>query len=353
MIALLLSAAALAAKPAPKEPPPAPVAPAPAPGPAPAAPVSETLVTASLVISVPQQEEAAEAVVEKAKSVGGWFQSRTPQAVSLRVPVEQIDAMVAFAEQQGKVVDKAMARQDYHSQLADLRGRLEARRKMLDEYYKVLDTAGADSIVAVEYQVTQAVAQVETLEGQIRMLEDQAAHARLDVSFQFRDRSAPARDGSSSFAWLNTLNVQDVIGSFVVRTPSITTGPVSSPTPPDGFSAWRKKGRYRASSPDDVLFRIRTVKQKPTAELDFWKEAVRDRMVAAGYKLVSEGEIEADGRKGASIELAAPVGTEDWTYLIVFFPQGKHITVVEAAGQITKFDARREAIDTAIKHLAF
>jgi len=313
---------------------------------------SETLVTASLVLAVPQQESAAEAVVQQATSLGGWFQSRTPTVLSLRIPSDQIDAMVKFAEGQGKVVDKAVTRQDLHAQLADLHGRLDARKNVLDEYYKVLQGAGSESIVAVEYQVTQAVAQIETLGGQIRMLEDQAAHARLDVSFQFRDRSAPSRDGSSSFPWLNTLNVQDVIQSFLVRSPGFKTGPVSLAKPPDGFSAWRHHGRYRATSPDDVLFRIRTVKQKPSAELAFWKEAVRDRMVAAGYKLVTEGDVEANGRKGGMIEIASPVGTEDWTYVIVFFPQGKKVTIVEAAGQITRFDARRDALNNAIQHLA-
>jgi hypothetical protein len=311
----------------------------------------ETFVAASLVVAVSQQELAAEAVVAKARSLGGWFQSRTPLAVSLRIPVESVDEMVAFAETQGKVVDKSLSRQDTSQELADLRGRLEAREKLLDEYYRVLAGANADSIVSVEYQIVEAIAQIEALRGRIRMLEDQSSNARLDVSFQFRDRAAPARDGSSSFGWLNTLNVQDVVQSLQEDRPSHRTRGVSVPAPPDGFSAWRKKGRYRAASSDDVLFRVRSERHKPKAELAFWKEAVRERMVAAGYRLVAEGDIEAGGTKGATIELAAPIGTEDWTYLVAFFLDGRRLVVVESAGEITKFDARRAAILEAIGNI--
>ena len=324
------------------------------PDPAPAAPTAvlkqdaETLVSASLVVAVSQQETATEAVVAKTRELGGWFQSRTPNAVSLRVPVAAIDTLVAFAEQQGKVVDKSLGREDASQTLADLRGRLAAREKLLDEYYKVLASAGPDSVVSVSYQIVAAIEEIEVLRGRIRMLTDQAEHARLDVSFQFRDRAAPARDGSSSFPWLNTLNVQDVIWSLQTDRPGYRTRGVEVPAPPDGFSAWKKERRYRAASSDDVLLRVRTERHKPKAELAFWKEAVRDRMVAAGYKVLSEGDAEAGGVKGATIELAAPIGTEDWTYLIAFFPNGRKLVIAEAAGQITKFEARRAAILEAI-----
>lgn len=310
------------------------------------APVSETLVTASVVVAVPQQEDAADAVVAKAKEVGGWFQSRTTGAVSLRIPSDKLEEVLAFAEQRGKVVDKAMARQDLHAELADLRGRVLARREVLDQYYQVLRSASSDSVVSVQYQVTQAVEQIELLEGRIRLLEDQAAHARLDVAFQFRDRAAPARTADSSFAWLNTLNVQDVIDSFRYVRPSFRTGGVGVTTP-DGFSTWRKGG-WRAASPDDVLMRVRTQKHKPRAELSFWIEAVRERSKAAGYKVLSEAPIEASGVKGGLIELAAPLGTEDWTYLIAFFPSGSKVVVAEAAGRITDFEARKASLLASI-----
>lgn len=308
----------------------------------------ETRVSASLVVAVSQREEAADALVGKARELGGWFQSRTDEGVSLRVPVGEADALVAFAAEQGKVVDRALAREDASQELADLRGRLAAREEVLGRYYSVLATAGPKSIVAVERQIVAAIEEIERLKGRIRLLEDQSSNARVDVSFQFRDRAAPARDGSSSFRWLNTLNVQDVIVGMQSSWPDWRTS-ATVPAPPEGFSAWKKARRYRAASPDGVLFRVRTERHKPRAELSFWKEAVRERMVAAGYTVVAESDVDAGGVAGGLVELAAPIGTDDWTYLVAFFPVGRRLVVAEAAGSIADVEPRKEAVLDAIR----
>jgi hypothetical protein len=58
------------------------------------------------------------------------------------------------------------------------------------------------------------VAEIETLKGQLRHLQDRIALARVEVRFEYRDRSAPVPDGSSSFAWLNTMNLIDLLEEF-------------------------------------------------------------------------------------------------------------------------------------------
>ena len=315
--------------------------------PAPAA----TRVTASVVVAVTQREQAADVLVDAAEELGGWFQSRTPTALSLRVPVENVDTLIEVAAEQGKVVDRGLTREDVGRQIAEVRGRLEAREEVLERYYEVLEQAGAKSIVAVERQIVDAITQIEALKGQLRLLEDQAAYGRVEVAFQFRDRAAPARDGTSSFRWLNTLNVQDVVWGMQSGRPDWRSRGVYVPQPPDGFSAWRRMGRYRAASPDAVLFRVRSVRHEPRAELSFWKEAVRERMVAAGYTVQAESDIAAGEAQGGLLELAAPLGTEDWTYLIAFFPDGRRLIVAEAAGEISELDARRDAVVEAIRQL--
>ncbi|MEZ4235347.1 MAG: DUF4349 domain-containing protein [Myxococcota bacterium] len=345
-LALVLARGAAAAAPEGSEP-----AEAEAPAPAPKAPIVDTLLAGSVVVAVSQQDAAAEALVAETRRLGGWFQSRTPAALSLRVPVDRFDALVAFAEAQGKVIDKELSRTDAGQELADLRSRLEARNSVLDEYYKVLRTARADAVVSVQLQIIAAISEIEAIEGRIRLLEDQSRNARLDVSFQFRDRAAPARDGTSSFPWLNTLNVQDVIAALQADKPRHRTRGATLDAPPDGLSAWRNRHRYRAASPDDVLFVLRSERHKPKSDLAFWKEAVRVRMVAAGYKVLGEGDVVANGVDGGLIDVAAPVGTEDWEYLIAFFPNGRRVVIAEAAGEVSALDARREAILAAFARI--
>lgn len=338
MSILLWASLAFGQAPAPAPAPPVPEAAASAPAPDPIA----TAVSASLVLQVGQPLDAADALVAKAKAVGGWFQSRTQDYVSLRVPVGKIDEVLQFAAGLGKVADRSEQRRDLTAPLADARGRLASRKEVLVRYEEVLKAAGPESIVAVEQQIIQQISQIEYLEGQIRVLQDQSDYARFDVSFQFRDRTAPRRDGTSSFAWLNTLNVYDLVVGLQLEKPDWKTH--TDPVTPEGFSSWRKGARFRAASPDGVLYRVRSVKHKPEADLAFWKEAVRERMIAAGYKAVAEQDLEG----GVRMEFASPLGQEDWTYVLAFFLDGKKLVVAEAAGEVVRFDGRRAAVEAAM-----
>lgn len=303
-----------------------------------------TQVAGALVLKVGRPDEAAAALIGRCEELGGWFQVRDDARVSLRVPVGQVDELLAFASELGTVADRSAERTDLTLPLAEIDGSLASRRELLEGYYDVLKTAGLKSIVDVERQVVRAIEDIEELEGRRRLLRDRAAHARVEVSFQFRDRRAPRRDGSSSFAWLNSLNVADMVDghrrSWVTwRTRGI------DPVTPRGFSAWRKRGRYRAVSPDGVLYRARSVRRQARADGEFWQEALRERMTAAGYRVVSQDTLGVAPR----IELASPLGQEDWTYVVAFRVDGRRIRVIEAAGEVSRFEARRTAIASAME----
>lgn len=309
-----------------------------------ASPAQPTEVTATLVVAVAHKRDAADALVAAAEEHGGWFQSRDSNSVSLRVPVDAVDALVEAAGGQGKVLSREITRVDAGQRIAELQGRLAGREEVLERYYDVLDEAGPKSIVAVEQQIVNAITVIEQLRGSLRVLQDRAENARVHVRFQFRDRQAPMRDGNSSFGWLNTLNLQDVLSGMEQHRARWRTAGVRVPAPPTGFSAWRAARRYRAAAPDNVMFRVRTVRHKPDADVAFWSEAVDERMRAAGYTVTAHDK--ADDT--FLIELAAPMGTEDWMYLISVRPVGRRLVVAEAIGEVSDFAARRGAVVEAI-----
>jgi hypothetical protein len=118
---------------------------------------------------------------------------------------------------------------------------------------------------------------------------------------------------------------------------------------PDGFAVY---SRYnRAISPDGVVYRIRKQINKPYAKLSFWKEALKKRMVDTGYIFVKENDILSGKKKGYLIELTAPYGEEDYTYLISIFLKEKEILIVEASGEVLLFKKQRGNILAAIKKI--
>ena len=122
-----------------------------------------------------------------------------------------------------------------------------------------------------------------------------------------------------------------------------TTGPT-----PEGFAPY-KGSPTRAVSPDGVLFKASVIDNEPVADLAFWAEALRRRQENAGYNVISETIIKADGLDGSLLELETPWGAADYTYLIAIFVDGADLHVVEAAGDVTHIEAHRASLLAAIE----
>lgn len=122
-------------------------------------------------------------------------------------------------------------------------------------------------------------------------------------------------------------------------------------TIPEGFAQFEDEDAVRAISPEGIVFRVRTERNAPDADGDFWKEAVRTHMLRSGYRLQSEGELQVrSGWKGAYLELAAPMRNGDVKYLVGFLMRQEDIVIVEAGGEVLGFEKRRASILKAIEN---
>lgn len=168
----------------------------------------------TVVVKVGDRQKAGDTIVAAAEAAGGYFTSRTDDALRLRVPTAKANDVLSVARAQGVVVSNAHDTTDLTETIEEQRGLLASRREVLERYFAVLRTARASAVTTVEREMTDLIAQIEELEGALRLEEHNLGYATIDVSFQFRDRGAPVNDGRSSFRWLNTMNLADLLGDF-------------------------------------------------------------------------------------------------------------------------------------------
>ena len=306
--------------------------------------------SASVVVQVHDREAAGDAMVAFAAAQGGWFSSLSETGVTLVVPAESVESVLTEARTLGRVVARDYGSVDHGPELTDLGARLKAREEVLDKYLAVLEEAGPDSVVAVERQITRVVAEIEQTEGRLRYLHDRVNHGRIQVGFQFQDRAAPVRLGASSFDWLNSLNLADLTSDFEYGDDDVRACGVQGPVP-ENFAPFTRRCRIRGVSPDNVMYRVRTHDNDPEADLAFWGEAMRNRMVEAGYHLIAEEAVKAGDLEGAMLELGAADGDRDWTYLVTLFVDGGDLVVVEAAGEVDAFSGHRDAVLAAVSQV--
>lgn len=170
--------------------------------------------TMSVVLKVTDRVSAADSLTDTVEKLGGYFSSRTDDSVVLKVPSQSLKGILDALEPLGMVLERQQQTSDITFAYEQQKALLASREQILQRYFQVLNEASASAVVTVERQMTALIQQIEYLRGQLRMLNHRMAFAEVVVSFRFRDRQQPVRDGNSSFRWLNTMNMADLVGGF-------------------------------------------------------------------------------------------------------------------------------------------
>ena len=307
-------------------------------------------ITSYVTLKVQKKEQVADAVIKKAEEMNGYYSSRTDYAVQLKIPVANAQDYLDYVTAQGLVASRSFNSQSLSQQLADLSARLKTREELLQKYFKILEEAESEHVIAVENEVIRLIGEIEGLKGQLRRQQHLTTYADINIEFRFRDRRAPVADGSSSFSWINTLNITDVLSAFQYEWEAGSKK--SSGQIPEGFAIYTEsKKDIKAASHDGVFYRIQTLKPKPSASNVFWAEAVAKRMTEAGYHPFENQEsiIASKIGTGYIVKTLAPNGTEDMSYWIAFRQVDKKLIVIEVLGEVSAFDPQKDMIAKAIE----
>lgn len=171
-------------------------------------------IRASVTINIGDPNGTALRIIKKAEELNGYFTLHADDQLKLSIPEKHVTNFIGFVEQQGILSGKTFDSEDLSTQLILKKNTLQSKEKMLEEYMKVLAGAGNTKIVTVEAEVVKLAEQIEEIKGAIRYIEHCTAFANVDVYFSFHDRTIPIVKKESSFLWLNTISLKDMIQGF-------------------------------------------------------------------------------------------------------------------------------------------
>lgn len=115
--------------------------------------------------------------------------------------------------------------------------------------------------------------------------------------------------------------------------------------PPEGFAELAGRGSYRAVSPEGMLYRIRSIKNVPQKDIEFWGDALKNHLVKEGYRLRDEAEsFESEVQDGLAYQWVLPYGNESYLYLTALIVTDKTITLAEAAAPYPVYIKYQQAI---------
>jgi hypothetical protein len=166
------------------------------------------------VVQVEEPARAAENLIRRTESMGGYFSNRTQESLELRLPMAKADTWIDSLSSIGLVVERNLQTESLEGVWLELISRLKAKRSSLNDYYAILKVSGDSTIFLIQNSITQLQREMEETSQTILKLQDRMQFAHLTVHFRFPNRTAPLATGESRFLWLNRLDLHTLLEHF-------------------------------------------------------------------------------------------------------------------------------------------
>lgn len=155
---------------------------------------------ARLDLEADSSQGAYDKLLGWAKQIGGYEFSRQAStdntylviSAQIKLPQEQLDAFLAFAQSVGKVINCSTESKDITSEYYDIQTRLDTKRKSLDKYYEFLKNAQSmDEMLKIQNQIDTLTADIESMEGQIKLWDSLVNESTVTITI--REKQDPAK----------------------------------------------------------------------------------------------------------------------------------------------------------------
>ncbi len=141
------------------------------------------------VIGFHRKAEAARQLVRRAgaeieEDTEEQYGNRLQRQMVIRVAPEKLDSLLDELAELAEVIESRSVRQeDVTRQYIDLESRLSAKRALVARYESLLSAAvNVGEVMEVERQLQSAIAELESMEGQMRYLERQVSLSSIRLS---------------------------------------------------------------------------------------------------------------------------------------------------------------------------
>jgi peptidoglycan hydrolase-like protein with peptidoglycan-binding domain len=344
-------------------------APAPAPAPAPAAgeaaPPPETpavasiqrqvIYTATLTVLSPDPDGAVESVKQIAQKVGGYATTLRGQQITVRIPADRFDAVMADIAKLGLVTDRAIDASDVTEQLLDLQIRLDNLQTLRGRLKDLVQKADkVEDAIKIEKELARLTGEIEQIEGKLRFLRDRVALSTITVTF-----NAPKGTASGlaarvrPFPWVNTIGAE-AFGAAPLPHAQPQLGKAAQINLPEGFVRFFQQDyRVYAINREQVVLKLTRQLNYDKAAAGFWSDQVRARLTEdLGVPVQEPTQITlAANETGFVLTGSRAAGKEKLGYFVGLSASADFVYLVEAWGPADQLTAQRDALIDSLKTL--
>ncbi|MDD4312121.1 MAG: DUF4349 domain-containing protein [Eubacteriales bacterium] len=162
--------------------------------------VRKIVYTADMTVTVDDPASALNALLEKTKSLGGYVSgsySTTDEEgtnyayTTLKVPADQLEALVTAANALGKVNDYRLSSDDISQTYYDVQARLKNAKAEEEQLLDILAKCETvEDILAVRQSLSSVRADIESYTAQINLWDNLVSYATLDITINRTPKTA-------------------------------------------------------------------------------------------------------------------------------------------------------------------
>lgn len=294
------------------------------------------------VVLVADSEHAADVLTIWAEKEGGYYLYRSKEGVTLRIPYQKMGSLRLYIESIAEeVVSIELQAHDLREEILRLRSGLEAREEILEKNLGYIDKTDVKGTLAIEAEIRILVEEIENHKGRLRKLENDRLFALGEIKLSYKEQTIP-KDIPSSFEWINTIDFYHFMEG-IIRREALNVKPKAEL--PEGFAKVKSSWSYQALSPEGMQYRVRTVKNYPEQELEFWGTTLKNHLEKEGYHLMGESSsFQTKDSSGIFYEWLMPYGNTDYIYLTAIMISKDRIVIAESAAEHMIYKRYRESV---------
>ncbi|HPW60676.1 MAG TPA: DUF4349 domain-containing protein [Cyclobacteriaceae bacterium] len=113
------------------------------------------------------------------------YENRLQYTQTIRVPADQFDNLIYRLEPLAdKIENKSINTQDVTEEFIDVEARLTTKKELEARFREILKQAKTvEEIVSIESQIANVRAEIESMEGRLKYLQNQVSFSTLNVSY--------------------------------------------------------------------------------------------------------------------------------------------------------------------------
>lgn len=167
--------------------------------------------TANLALAVHQVSEKQGQIEGLARDAGGHLHHRGDNEITIRVPAESFQRVLAAILELGDVLSRDVSVQDVSEEFHDVQTRIRTLEAMYGRVEQLLSNApDVEHALAVEQHLERITLELERLRGRLRFLSDRVAFSTITVRFT-EQATVSEPHFELPFAWLRSLGLPNLM----------------------------------------------------------------------------------------------------------------------------------------------